>query len=339
MGTTGCRSNTGRRKTGIYDRGLVFQPSAGPISSRRNPRPDRHGGQGAGSRIIRRVYWILGSASAHPGATLPAVSDSQTNAPIPCIDIPRHFEGATLSKLADAIVTACPDNRWPPELMLDFHRLDFIQPAGVIFLSNLIWWLNEQGTEVHLVNANRDVEALRYLDDSRFFEQHCGAKIWERSQPRRTTLPFQRIAPSHSHDWLEHTLLPWLVINIGLTQASFFDLKTCISELFNNIREHTLLEIGSIFVQHYPKRDRINISLADFGLGIPQKVREVRPKISDTEAVILAVQEGFTTKSIPGNAGLGLDLLLKTVVGTNSGEVTILRACNSAVLPRQMAEN
>jgi anti-sigma regulatory factor (Ser/Thr protein kinase) len=164
---------------------------------------------------------------------------------------------------------------------------------------------------------------VRYLDDSRFFEQHCGAKIWERSKPRSTTLPLQRIAPSHSHDWLEHTMLPWLVRNIGLTQASFYDLKTCISELFNNIREHTQLEIGSIFVQHYPKRDRINISLADFGLGIPEKVREVRPKITDTDAVVLAVQEGFTTKSIPGNAGLGLDLLLKTVVGTNSGEVTI----------------
>jgi anti-sigma regulatory factor (Ser/Thr protein kinase) len=133
----------------------------------------------------------------------------------------------------------------------------------------------------------------------------------------------QRIAPSHSHDWLEHVLLPWLAKNIGLTQASFHDLKVCLSELFNNIREHTQLEIGSIFVQHYPRRDRINVSIADFGLGIPEKVREVRPKISDTEAVILAVQEGFTTKSIPGNAGLGLDLLLKTVVGTNSGEVTI----------------
>jgi anti-sigma regulatory factor (Ser/Thr protein kinase) len=176
---------------------------------------------------------------------------------------------------------------------------------------------------VRLVNANRNVQALRYLDDSLFFEQHCGSKIWEWSTPRDTTIPLQRIAPSDSHHWLEHKLLPWLAKNIGLTEASFYELKTCLSELFNNIREHTQLEIGSIFVQYYPKLDQINISLADFGLGIPEKVRGVRPNISDTEAVLLAVQEGFTTKSIPGNAGLGLDLLLKTVVGTNSGQVTI----------------
>jgi anti-sigma regulatory factor (Ser/Thr protein kinase) len=117
--------------------------------------------------------------------------------------------------------------------------------------------------------------------------------------------------------------LPWLAKNLGLTEASFHDLKTCLSELFNNIREHTQLEIGSIFVQHYPNQNRINISLADFGLGIPEKVRQVRPELADADAVVLAVQEGFTTKSIPANAGLGLDLLLKVVVGTNSGEVTI----------------
>jgi anti-sigma regulatory factor (Ser/Thr protein kinase) len=251
------------------------------------------------------------------------MSDSATAAlPPPSFEVPSRFEGATLSTLAEAIAAGCSEG-WPPSLFLDFQKLNFIQPAGVIFLSNLIWWLHQHGTTVQLINANPNVEALRYLDDSRFFEQHCGAKLWERSTPRSITIPLQRIAPSHSHDWLEHTLLPWLAKNIGLTQASFYDLKTCLSELFNNIREHTQLEIGSIFVQHYPKLSRINVSLADFGLGIPQKVREVRPNISDAEAVILAVQEGFTTKSIPGNAGLGLDLLLKTVVGTNSGEVTI----------------
>jgi hypothetical protein len=45
--------------------------------------------------------------------------------------------------------------------------------------------------------------------------------------------------------------------------------------------------------------------------------------LSDGAAIIQAVKEGFTSKSTPGNAGLGLDYLLKTVVGTNNGTVTI----------------
>ena len=173
--------------------------------------------------------------------------------PCPSIAIPRNFKGATLSRLAEDIAAGCPDEGWPPLLELDFQNLGFIRPAGVVFLSNLLWWLQQQGTSVHLVNANRDVAVLCYLDDSLFFEQHCGEKFWVNSSPRSTTIPLQRIAHSHSHAWLEHNLLPWLARNIGFTQASFYDLKSCLSELFNNIKDHTRFEIGSIFVQHYPQ--------------------------------------------------------------------------------------
>lgn len=252
------------------------------------------------------------------------MNDSAT---APSFVIPKRFEGATLSTFAESIVAGCPGGL-PSNLVIDFQTLNFIQPAGVVFLSNLLLWLHQNGTGVSLVNLHRDVGALRYLDDSLFFEQHCGAKVRQSSAPRRTTIPLQPITPNQSHDWLEHTFLPWLSSRLGKTQASFYDLKTCLSELFNNIREHTRLEIGSIFVQHYPRQDRINISLADFGLGIPAKVRQVRPGLTDPDTVLLAVQEGFTTKSIPGNAGLGLDLLLKVVIGDY-----IHWLCDGDVLP------
>jgi hypothetical protein len=63
--------------------------------------------------------------------------------------------------------------------------------------------------------------------------------------------------------------------------------------------------------------------LSDFGLGIPEKVRQQVPKLSDSEAIKQAVREGFTTKSRSTNKGLGLDSLLKTAVIRNGGEVTI----------------
>jgi hypothetical protein len=102
-----------------------------------------------------------------------------------------------------------------------------------------------------------------------------------------------------------------------------YEVKTCLSELFNNIKDHTQFDIGSIFVQHYPNENRVSISLSDFGLGIPEKVKETVPGLSDSAAIVQAVQEGFTSRSTPGNAGLGLDYLLRTVVGTNDGAVTI----------------
>jgi hypothetical protein len=89
-------------------------------------------------------------------------------------------------------------------------------------------------------------------------------------------------------------------------------------------------DIGSIFVQHFPQEKLITISLSDFGLGIPAKVRKALPELSDDAAIIKAVADGFTTKSKPGNKGVGLDYLLKTVVGRNGGQVTIY-SCSSIV--------
>ncbi|MGX1105474.1 ATP-binding protein [Bradyrhizobium elkanii] len=258
----------------------------------------------------------------------------------PSIFIPKQFKGVTLSALARDIVDGCPGGL-PESLTFDFSQLSFIRPAGVVFLSNVIWWLHQQGTKVRLVNADKNSMALRYLDDSLFFEQHCGQKIWEESAPRSTTRPLVRIAHEHSHNWLAMNLIPWLATRLGLTEASLYEVKTCLSELFNNIKDHTQFDIGSIFVQHYPNEQRVNISLSDFGLGIPAKVAETVPNLTDNEAIVRAVQEGFTSKSTPGNAGLGLDYLLKTVVGTNDGVVTIyslggivrFRKKNGAICP------
>ncbi len=122
------------------------------------------------------------------------MNDSAT---APSFIIPTRFEGATLSTLAESIAAGCPGGL-SSKLVLDFQKLSFIEPAGVVFLSNLIWWLHQNGTVVNLTSIDKDVEALRYLDDSRFFEQHCGAKVRENSSPRGTTIPLQPKAPNQS---------------------------------------------------------------------------------------------------------------------------------------------
>jgi hypothetical protein len=59
------------------------------------------------------------------------------------------------------------------------------------------------------------------------------------------------------------------------------------------------------------------------GLGIPTNARTIDPELSDTAAIMVAVKEGFTTKSIPTNAGMGLDQLMRSVVISLNGHVTI----------------
>jgi hypothetical protein len=238
------------------------------------------------------------------------------------VSLPKQFEGETLSRVAAEVQEKCPDGL-PPQIRMDFGGLQFIRPAGVVFLSNLVHWLNAQGTKVSFCNINQASDSIRYLDDSLFFEQHCGKKLRGDSKPRSTTQPLKNIAHKDIHQWLDFVLVPWLADRLSITKASLADIRSCVSELFHNIEDHTQYDIGGVFVQHYPNEKRVTISLSDFGLGIPKKVREKVPGLSDPDAIKQAVQEGFTTKSRITNKGLGLDSLLKTAVIRNDGEVTI----------------
>jgi hypothetical protein len=84
--------------------------------------------------------------------------------------IPSQFKGATLSSLvADVAAT-----NLPKEIVFDFSRLNFIRPAGVVFLNNIVNWLREHERTVTFSNYQGRSPALRFLDDSLFFEKHCG---------------------------------------------------------------------------------------------------------------------------------------------------------------------
>ncbi|MBV9052720.1 MAG: hypothetical protein JO357_17665 [Hyphomicrobiales bacterium] len=211
----------------------------------------------------------------------------------------------------------------PAEVALNFGNLIFVEPSGIVFLSNFIHWLHVQKSTARFIGVNKETEALRFLDDSLFFEQHWKKKLRSSSRPRSTTRPLIKIAQPKSHAWLQFNLVPWLSSEIGIPPPSFADLKTALSELFNNIQDHTAYDIGSIFAQHFPNKKEIIIALSDYGRGIPASVRTRLPNLSDSEAIIQAVQEGFTIKSEKRNRGAGLHFLLNQVAIQLSGHVTI----------------
>jgi hypothetical protein len=240
---------------------------------------------------------------------------------IPTVKLPYQFNGLSLSKVA-ADLASHASKGWPQKVVIDFGNLGFVRPAGIVFLSNMFAWMGAHGTQVDLIGLNGAGDAVRFLDDARFFEQHCGSKLRSEAAPRSTTRPLMRIAHQNCHDWLENDLLPWLAGRLSITKASLYNIKNCVAELFNNIQDHTQLEIGTICAQHFPRENLVYISLSDMGLGIPSRVRTKVPDISDAAAIIKAAEAGFTTKSVPGNQGAGLDYLLTTVVHGNGGTVS-----------------
>jgi hypothetical protein len=248
----------------------------------------------------------------------------------PKIVLPYQFNALTVSQVA-AEVAAHAKRGWPEEVIFDFRELAFVRPAGVAFLSNLIRWLHNCGTRVSFDGVSAQTAALSFLDDALFFEQHCGAKLNPGSSPRSTTQPLRQIAHQDCHAWLQQRFVPWLAGRLEVTPPSLYPFKVCLSELFNNIQDHTRFDIGTLFAQHFPNENNVFVAISDFGDGIPEKVRTKLPELGDRQAIIKATEDGFTTKSEPGNRGAGLDYLLRVVVAGHGGKVTI---CSSNAMVR-----
>lgn len=243
------------------------------------------------------------------------------------IVLPSQFNGYTMARVVDQY-RQFTQGAAPKSVCFDFSELSFIRPAGVVFLSNLIKWLEAKAVRVTYTGLNANCAAVTFLDNSQFFLAHSGKKISPFSHPKITTSPLQFVKQCDSHAWLEFDMMQWPSRRSGVSPRSLAEFKTCYSELFNNISDHTRLDIGCIFSQHFPngafpKGGCIETAIADFGVGIPASVRQKIPEVSDANAILKAVEEGFTTKGVPGNRGAGLNYLLQRVVLGNGGHVTI----------------
>ena len=238
------------------------------------------------------------------------------------VGIPSQFTRHNIYNLIDRVI----DKDKEPmdhKINFDFSKLKFIEPVGVTVLSNLFAWLLKNQIECSLTIPVMHNYAIRYLDDSLFFEQHLGKKLDQSAAKRDTTISLQNVKCQESYDWLGRVLISWLAARLNLTRESLTYIKVCLTEIFNNINDHSNENIGCIFAQYYPQKDRIHIAVSDFGVGIPYNVQKFYPSYRDSQALLEATKVGFTTKSIPRNAGAGLDVLIKYVVDTNKGGVYI----------------
>ena len=226
----------------------------------------------------------------------------------------------------DEIIPCLLDKRLNPlhkKVRYDCSQLIWIDPIGMTVFFNLIkklQSLNIQQSITGLDNQNKD--PLKFMDDSNFFKEILGKTLRENASPRDTTIPIRMVEHKESYHWVENSCINWIAKRTNRNPESLAELKLCLYELFNNIKDHSSVNSGCIFTQFYPRKDKVSIALADFGIGIPNRVRTVCPNLSDTEAVLRALEEGFTTKTSHRNRGVGLHLLAQTVTN-NEGTLTI----------------
>lgn len=237
----------------------------------------------------------------------------------PTVKLPSHFDGRRIGEFANSLAEHNSDGRWPPLLRFDFRPLTFIRPVGLTFLSNSIHWLSEQSCRISFANVDPNNQAHRLLDGAQFFTAHARPISEAASSIPTGLLPLRPVIQSHSHAWLRNHFRPWIHAQLGASNAAIDPIQTAIQETFLNIHDHTQRGIGSVFMQHFPAENSVQIGIADYGAGIPTTVQRLAGTMPDSDAICLAFEEGFTTKSTPRNRGAGLDYLLRAIVQSNGG--------------------
>lgn len=239
--------------------------------------------------------------------------------------LPDNFNRDTMYRFISKIIGF---DRKPISDTVDFNfsNLKFITPVGITVLSNFHEWLVRRGVSVGYrlppVEEWDRRKALIYLDDSLFFEQHIGEKRRPYANPRETTQPLTFVEIDESYQWFDK-IINWLSIRLKVSRSSLANLKMCLQEIFNNIKDHSSESLGCAFIQHFPYLNTVTIAISDFGVGIPHNISKTQPSLNDAQCIVKATEEGFSTWTHPHNRGAGLVTLIDNVVGDNKGTVFI----------------
>jgi anti-sigma regulatory factor (Ser/Thr protein kinase) len=238
------------------------------------------------------------------------------------IQLPVNFNVVTMYPFIDKVIDEQCDAKCS-KLTFDFSTLRFIEPVGIVVLSNFIEYLKKIKVKVFFKGHKGKTAANIFLDDSGFFNHYLKEYIFEAHTARKTTIPLELVANKDATTFLYTRLMPWVGREVGLSEESLSAIRTSIEEIFHNIRDHSGVGIGCVFAQHFPRINTIELAISDFGLGIPELVRTKVPGISDTEALRRAKEEGFTTKSNVRNRGAGLTNITRYIIQRNNGTILI----------------
>jgi anti-sigma regulatory factor (Ser/Thr protein kinase) len=201
--------------------------------------------------------------------------------------------------------------------------LIFLHPMDVVILVEFIIYSLLRGIEVSLIVNNSNVR--NYLSAIGLFE-FCSQNYEEPSEiieiPSFTAMPLRRVNRETMVYYIQRTQDYFQVLCPGKDLGM---LNITISEMVNNVYDHSRSPIDSyVFSQFYPNLNKIKIAVSDLGYGIPRTVNKffqekgLKP-LEQVEAVQWALKLNSTTKSMPYNAGRGLDTI-NSFVGANRGE-------------------
>ena len=186
----------------------------------------------------------------------------------------------------------------------------FLEPIDVLILAQFIIRQKQRSCSIS-VSANQDIlNYLKAINIVNFCKFNYKEPTTIKYIDSYTAMPICRVEESTMNNYIQSTQKYLTTFCEGKDLGM---LNLCLSELINNVYNHSHSTIGAyVFAQYYSKTNEIKLAVSDLGIGIPMSVNTYKKvlgekELSSRECVIWALKEDMTTKSIPRNKGKGLD--------------------------------
>jgi signal transduction histidine kinase len=207
-------------------------------------------------------------------------------------------------------------------IQVDFHYCTFLNHLAVAFLGGLACMVEARGGRMVFAWETLSRRVLMNLAQNGFLS-HFG---YDQGPWDGNSIPYRRDVEVDSTDIGDYLRYKWLGkgwVNISAELQAI--IAGQVEEIYINADDHSQSDIGVFSCgQHYPRMGYLHLTVVDFGIGIPARVRSL-PKnatLSSPDALAWAFQEGNTTRSDGIPHGLGLSLL-QEFIRQNHGSLTI----------------
>jgi hypothetical protein len=217
-------------------------------------------------------------------------------------------------------------------VLVDFNQVKFLEVDDLVVLACLLEVFCSRGSTISFTGGTKKLNShLENIKFKKYWDQSFDRSVYTTSL-NRTTLCLWRVNPSMIYDYSHYAKT---YFGSFVKKKDLVALASNMDEVFNNIIDHAKTETqGYIITQYYPASNHLSFSVCDLGVGIPNSVNAYLQQmqdapIDDWQALLRAIEMGFSVKSTPKNRGLGLNNAMDLI---ESSRGTILIRSNMGYL-------
>lgn len=211
------------------------------------------------------------------------------------------------------------------KIVFDFFKITFVRPLFILTLAGLIYKLRREGRTVSCINDTRDYLNLIYFNEGLKPDEHPDWKNLLLKYSSKNYLPILNFPTSKNEKDVKirndslSCLNQIIKKKLSLDANTYNAVSYLISEMTDNISDHSGEDRGWLLAQYYPEEKFIDICILDTGKTILNSYLDNGfHEIGSQVEAIQKATEGLSTKD--KDRGKGIPTTRRLIVNGMSGK-------------------